>query len=71
VNAVTSVFLEMAGSLVAALLVAALEAGAPAEVAGARLVAFENGALAEVAASQSVAFGPKHSCDIPELYLCY
>ena len=80
-NAVTSFFLEMVGSLVPALRVAALEYEgcgrvafeyeAPAEVAVARWVAFEYGVPVEVAASQSVAFGPKHSCDIPELYLCY
>ncbi len=69
-NAVTSFFLEMVGSLVPASQVAALEYEAPAEVAVARWVAFEYGAPVEVAASQSVAF-VKHSCDIPELYLCY
>jgi hypothetical protein len=70
-NAVTSFFLEMVGSLVPASQVAALEAGEPVEVAVARSVEFEAGALAEAAVSQSAAFAPKHSCDIPELYLCY
>jgi hypothetical protein len=71
VNAVTSFFPEMVGSLVAASQVAALEYGASAEVAVARSVALEAGALAEAAAARLAAFAPKHSCDIPELYLCY
>jgi len=55
VKTVTSFSLEIAGSLVPASQVAALEDAAPVEVAVAR----------------SVEFAPKHSCDIPELYLSY
>lgn len=51
---VTSFFLEIAGSLVPASQVAAIENGEPVEVAVVR----------------SVEFAAKHSCDIPEPYLC-